>query len=1806
MNMKRFIACITSIAILLLSFNTAVFAQAAKPTATVGTTSYSAYELKGNYTYDATNANAEGVTEFKWYASDKLFGEYKEITGATSQTLNYTQYESGKYIKFVVIPVDVNGTKGEPVEANPVQTSKTVIETFSTKDSISSTKIEEERIDNGKYDIVADPVNTSNNVFMLNKTDTTSSTQTRVAYMFDTVSDIDSAIVDFKVYIDDLPESGTWEMMYLLGSDKAQRALKLYVTGTTLYLQGKSSKSLSGFTRDTWHQIKMVLDYKKDIIKEVIVDETVFPGSENLGFEKSASDIKYLRTFLQNANIGTCYMDDVSITTVKTTEGFAAVDLDAVSINQVVELNTDSIELPTVGTVNKLPIEWTSSNEDIITIEDGEAIVSRPKNPKQNEKVTLTAHAINGNDYAKKEFEIDVICLKSADLDEITSPVDGSSVASDFELKTTLSDGSTVTWTSSDPDVIKIDGTKAIVKRAYSEKQVTLTASSTIAGIAQKREYNLTVPAINIEFEPPTASDVKIAQYATTYVTGIYTYADQGDFLEGESIYKWYVEGASGYELVSGENSTIFAPSKDYDGKNIKFSVTPVSSYGTVGTEEFSESFKYTYYEPRKPVAKIEDVTVTENDEFVLEYSYKSDDYLAEGETEIIWSRSATLYGEYTPIQGATGTTYVPTSDHDSYYKVSVIPKDKFGTIGEKVEKGPFLYAHVTTNTILAVQQAIDSLSVVEKAYGDIKLPTSVAYNDSKITWVSSDPSLIATDGTVNRPSKEGYNTNVKLTAYVVCGFEIQTISFDVTVMKYTEKPVVTNQTLRQEPGRRPIYIDYVYTDADGNKEGNTIYEWYYKSTDENSTYVKIDGANLSLYAPDDKIKDGTFYAKITPVDSTKTVGETVITPELTYVEAPSVLPTAIMNPTQYKAFELIGDYTYQNDDNIPEGPSEFKWFIADNFFGPYEEIQGQTEKTLKYTYYSPGKYVKFAVIPKDMGKLAGDMVEADPVLISSQIVDGFETDNSLNSVNATSFAAGSGFTGIVANPSPDSVNSTDSVYKIQRLVTNEEADDPLRNSIIQYNIPKYQNPVGLIIDLDICAPANPSGGAWEAVYINGSGIVAKLYIAANGKLYFQTVTTTSPVNVTKEEGYIANKWNHIRVILDMENQVVKEISINGKVHEKSIDMPFRTNVNSIDFIRSYFQGKPTGTGYLDNIAVTPILKTENQAREDANMVKLNIETDSVISNFRLPLEGPENGSVITWESDNEDAVLVKGDVAIVSRPTDEDKTVTLTAHAVKGNDYFSRTFEVTVIRTLDDEQIAQHDADRLSQYDNMIVDSKMKFPTKGKFGATYTWKSSDESVIDNDGNVTQGNEKKDVTFTVTVTCGGHTTTREVTLTVAPVLTENLLIKGGIDASSAVTEYPADNAGDGDYTTNWQSLDIDKAPFVVMDMGKLRDVNRLYIADKAKSIKSITLYSSQDKTNWTPVTVINGIKDENLNMIEFETVNTRYIRANLVGNGAVTANEFRLMFDKNASGDASDVVTDITLPCGTTATADFQLVTQLSDGTKVVWTSSNITAIEIIGSTAYVHRKSTDQEVTLTATINVGGKITEKTFKVVVKGTDGGSGGGSGGGGGGGSRPSGATTAGGITTAPDITPTTQTSVFKDLASVPWAVEAINSLNAKGVVNGTSATTFHPSRNITREEFAAILYRGLALDGAQVSGKFTDVSTAAWYYEPVMKLSSLGIITGIGNDKFGTGKTITRQDMAVMIYRTALAVNSEFVAGNVYFEDGKSIAEYAKEAVGALAGAQIINGVGNNRFNPAGNATRAEATVILSRIMNYIK
>ena len=183
------------------------------------------------------------------------------------------------------------------------------------------------------------------------------------------------------------------------------------------------------------------------------------------------------------------------------------------------------------------------------------------------------------------------------------------------------------------------------------------------------------------------------------------------------------------------------------------------------------------------------------------------------------------------------------------------------------------------------------------------------------------------------------------------------------------------------------------------------------------------------------------------------------------------------------------------------------------------------------------------------------------------------------------------------------------------------------------------------------------------------------------------------------------------------------------------------------------------------------------------------------------------------------------------------------------------------------------------------------------------------------------------------------------------------------------------------------------------------------------------------------------------------------------------------------------------------------------------------------------------------------------------------------------------------------TPNTNTNYkpdFQDLDSVEWARTAINGLAMRGMINGRDQYTFDPNANITRAEYCQILMGAINALNAKGESTFADVPSTAWYYNAVSVASQLGIVSGYGDGNFGPNDLITRQDMALMTYKTAKIMNKslEPVNAEITFEDSHEIADYAFEAVMTLQKAGIINGMTDTTFEPHSNATRAQSAKVI--------
>lgn len=177
-------------------------------------------------------------------------------------------------------------------------------------------------------------------------------------------------------------------------------------------------------------------------------------------------------------------------------------------------------------------------------------------------------------------------------------------------------------------------------------------------------------------------------------------------------------------------------------------------------------------------------------------------------------------------------------------------------------------------------------------------------------------------------------------------------------------------------------------------------------------------------------------------------------------------------------------------------------------------------------------------------------------------------------------------------------------------------------------------------------------------------------------------------------------------------------------------------------------------------------------------------------------------------------------------------------------------------------------------------------------------------------------------------------------------------------------------------------------------------------------------------------------------------------------------------------------------------------------------------------------------------------------------------------------------------------------VFNDISSVKWAAEAISELYLKGIVNGTGNGDFSPNDFVTREQFAKMIVLALDIYDDDAECVFEDAQNE-WYTRYIASLNKCDIVNGIGDNLFGIGQNISRQDMAVMIYNAFKYSKYEFASEKTSFGDFDSIADYARDAVAYLAADGVLNGMDDGNFMPLDNATRAEAAVVIKSLIGRL-
>lgn len=179
----------------------------------------------------------------------------------------------------------------------------------------------------------------------------------------------------------------------------------------------------------------------------------------------------------------------------------------------------------------------------------------------------------------------------------------------------------------------------------------------------------------------------------------------------------------------------------------------------------------------------------------------------------------------------------------------------------------------------------------------------------------------------------------------------------------------------------------------------------------------------------------------------------------------------------------------------------------------------------------------------------------------------------------------------------------------------------------------------------------------------------------------------------------------------------------------------------------------------------------------------------------------------------------------------------------------------------------------------------------------------------------------------------------------------------------------------------------------------------------------------------------------------------------------------------------------------------------------------------------------------------------------------------------------------------------------------WAVEPVDEATDAGLLPGMVEKNhnYDLTGKITRAEFAAVavrLYEAMSGEEAKYTDAdpFTDVEADTLAYQYIMAARDLKIVNGTNLEKktFEPNALVSRQDAALMLSRVFTILGGKIPAGaSTTFADDANIAGYAKDAVAFMSANGIINGKGNNRFDPKGNASVEEALKIALEMLNKL-
>ncbi|MBR2576006.1 MAG: S-layer homology domain-containing protein [Firmicutes bacterium] len=176
--------------------------------------------------------------------------------------------------------------------------------------------------------------------------------------------------------------------------------------------------------------------------------------------------------------------------------------------------------------------------------------------------------------------------------------------------------------------------------------------------------------------------------------------------------------------------------------------------------------------------------------------------------------------------------------------------------------------------------------------------------------------------------------------------------------------------------------------------------------------------------------------------------------------------------------------------------------------------------------------------------------------------------------------------------------------------------------------------------------------------------------------------------------------------------------------------------------------------------------------------------------------------------------------------------------------------------------------------------------------------------------------------------------------------------------------------------------------------------------------------------------------------------------------------------------------------------------------------------------------------------------------------------------------------------------------FKDVSRDDWFADAVVFVYQNGFMGGTSETTFEAKAPMTRAMFATALYRISGSPAVTGGNPFVDVENGSWYQNAVCWAAENGITVGTSDTCFEPAAPVSREQMAVFLYRFATMDNHEPESGEFQeFADAAAVSDWAAGAMGWAVSEGIVRGK-DEGLVPQATADRAQFAVMLQRYFQW--